>query len=242
MPAIQCPAFGPHNQRYVQVPAAAGALPQRSPRAYPLKGAAAAAIIRRAANGKTLDDALPCIAHCGHGLQRSKPASGAMPVRAQNRASGSRGPAPRRVGENPCASYDAIREKSPSRYDGTSESPVAANNAFPSGSSRRRNSRNRGRECERYPEVQFASRSWCCSRCFSSANERDFARRWNRPLPPLITWSLAAPNLPSVSRNPFAVGGFVLGGAAVLCAIAEPCGAAVAGGLGLGGVGVLVTQ
>ncbi len=89
-----------------------------------------AAIIRRAANGETLDDALPRIAHCGHGLHRSKPASGVVPVRAQNRASGCSGPVPRRVGKNPPASCDAGREKSPPRYDAASESPVAANRSL----------------------------------------------------------------------------------------------------------------
>ncbi|HEY6456400.1 MAG TPA: hypothetical protein VIY90_14095, partial [Steroidobacteraceae bacterium] len=76
----------------------------------------------------TLDDALPRIAHCGHGLHRSKPASGVVPVRAQNRASGCSGPVPHRVGDNPSASCETIREKYPPRYDGTSESSVAANN------------------------------------------------------------------------------------------------------------------
>jgi hypothetical protein len=44
------------------------ARPLSSPGARTLKGAAAAAIIRRAANGETLDDALPRIAHCAHAV------------------------------------------------------------------------------------------------------------------------------------------------------------------------------
>lgn len=80
------------------------------------------------------------------------------------------------------------------------------------------------------------------SRCFESANARDYARRWNRPLPPLITWRTAAPGVQPRAPNPWAVGGVLAVGGAVACAIAEPCGAAVVGALGLGGLGILATQ
>ena len=80
------------------------------------------------------------------------------------------------------------------------------------------------------------------SRCFESANARDYARRWNRPIPPLITWRTAAPGVQPRTPNPWAVGGVLAVGGAIACAIAEPCGAAVVGALGLGGLGILATQ
>ncbi len=120
-------AFGPHNQRYVQVPAAACAAPPRSPGARTLKGAAAP----RSSDERLIVN--PLMMHCraSHTVDMACIVQNLprvlCPSGRKNRASGCSGPVPRRVGENPSASHDAIREKSPSRYDGTSDSPVAAN-------------------------------------------------------------------------------------------------------------------
>ena len=82
------------------------------------------------------------------------------------------------------------------------------------------------------------------SRCFGSAELREARRRAGiseGALPPLITWRQAAPTTSSsgIDWRYVAGGALVVGG--VICAIAEPCGAVVAGGLTLGGAGALVT-
>lgn len=81
------------------------------------------------------------------------------------------------------------------------------------------------------------------SACFQSANARDFARRNNRPLPPLIT-NLSVQHGPEgrlTTGGKFAIGGLVVGGAGVVCAIAEPCGAIVGAAVGVGALGALAT-
>lgn len=78
--------------------------------------------------------------------------------------------------------------------------------------------------------------------CWASAEERRAARVRGRPLPPLITRreSIVAPK---ESVNPWVIGGvFAGGGAAVLCALAEPCGAVALGAIGIGGVGLIGAQ
>ena len=81
------------------------------------------------------------------------------------------------------------------------------------------------------------------SRCFGSAELREARRRAGiseGALPPLITWRQAAPTTSGsgIDGRYVAGGALVVGG--VICAIAEPCGAAVAGALTLGGAGALV--
>ena len=75
--------------------------------------------------------------------------------------------------------------------------------------------------------------------CYASAQARDWARRNNRPLPPLVT-SLSVPHLniplPSakqVARGAVAVGAGVAVGA---CVVMEPCGAITATAIGVGGL------
>ena len=82
------------------------------------------------------------------------------------------------------------------------------------------------------------------SRCFESANARDYARRWGKQhLPPLITWRTVSPGPQPQSPNPWVIGGLgVAAFAAGACAILEPCGAIVLGVLGVTGATVAATQ
>lgn len=62
-------------------------------------------------------------------------------------------------------------------------------------------------------------------------------------LPPLITWRTPAALMPVPSAsNPWMTGGVIVGGAVVICAIVEPCGAVALGVLGLGSLGLVGVQ
>jgi len=69
--------------------------------------------------------------------------------------------------------------------------------------------------------------------CWASANNRRGARATRKPLPPLVTWRVPAPDPTPRASGParWVAGGVIVGGAFVACAVLEPCGAAV-GGLG----------
>lgn len=76
------------------------------------------------------------------------------------------------------------------------------------------------------------------AQCWASAAERDAARVAGRPVPPLQTgvrgnWSAQNMGL--------GLGGLAIVGG-VVCVILEPCGAAVAAGLGIGGTAVILTN
>jgi hypothetical protein len=81
------------------------------------------------------------------------------------------------------------------------------------------------------------------SRCFGSAELREARRRAGDPedtLPPLITWRQAGATDSGQSNWGLVIGGVLVVGV-VVCVIVEPCGAAVAGSLALGGAGTLAT-
>ncbi|WP_165189861.1 RHS repeat domain-containing protein [Caulobacter soli] len=75
--------------------------------------------------------------------------------------------------------------------------------------------------------------------CYASAQERDWARRNNRPLPPLVT-SLSVPhvNIPLPTAKQVARGAVVVGAGVAIgaCVVLEPCGAAAATAIGVGGL------
>jgi hypothetical protein len=74
--------------------------------------------------------------------------------------------------------------------------------------------------------------------CWASAAERDAARVSGRPVPPLRTGAKGSWSSRDIMTGLGAVG--VIGG--VICVIAEPCGAAVAGALTLGGGSALLAN
>jgi RHS repeat-associated protein len=83
------------------------------------------------------------------------------------------------------------------------------------------------------------------ARCWASAADRDGARAAGRPVPPLVTGRTFVPVPPAPrasAPNPWVTGGVFVGGAALVCAVVEPCGAAALGVLGLGSLGLLGIQ
>ena len=80
------------------------------------------------------------------------------------------------------------------------------------------------------------------SACYQSAGQRDYARRNGKPLPQLITQLFSPLPQGGSKPNPLAILGVGGVGAAAVCAVLEPCGAAVGSALGVTGLGILILQ